>query len=189
MRFCSALLILATAFPALALENPDIQTPEEIAAAHRRVDADFAHAITPSDDAFEGIAYKYRHVDPLRQVPGDLLKKAVAYFDANRSSFPNQNYIGIVDFRPRSDVYRFFLIDLATGAVERYHTTHGEGSDLKDFARKFSNVAETKKSRSVSFAPRKFTPVRSNARSGSTDYPRPTPTFAIAPSSFMGWTA
>ena len=75
-----------------------------------------------------------------------MLKKAVACFDANRSSFPNLNYIGIVDFRPRSDLYRFFLIDLATGAVERYHATHGEGSDLKDFARKFSNVAETKKS-------------------------------------------
>jgi hypothetical protein len=80
-------------------------------------------------------------LDPKHWVPANLLRDAVTYFDANKAHFKNKNYITIVDFTPRSNKYRFFLIDMKTGAVERFHTTHGMGSDEnKDgYAESFGN--------------------------------------------------
>jgi hypothetical protein len=75
-------------------------------------------------------------------VPPDLLQKAVAYFDANKSRFPNQAYITVVDFRPRSDKYRLYIINMADGSVEKFHTTHGVNSDKNadGIATVFGNV-------------------------------------------------
>src|SRR5688500_18493354 len=106
-------------------EGYDVQSPEEIEAAARAVARDFSNAVNPfalTEQEKKAILEKYQHLDPEKRVPTDLLKNAVLYFDQNKNSFPNQAYITIVDFKPRSDKYRFFLIDMATGAVERYHT-------------------------------------------------------------------
>ena len=96
---------------------------------------------------------KYKHLDPLHFVPADLLQTAVIYFDANRVKFKNQNVISVVDFRPRSDEYRFFMIHMKDGSVERLHTSHGNGSVDGDpaFAVKFGNVPESNMS-SLGFA-------------------------------------
>lgn len=84
----------------------------------------------------------YQHLDPNHWVPTDLLETAVTYFDKNKSRFRNQLYISVINFRPRSDEYRFFLVNMQTGEVERFHTSHGNGSVEADpaFAVKFGNV-------------------------------------------------
>ncbi|MGZ3721985.1 MAG: murein L,D-transpeptidase catalytic domain-containing protein [Bdellovibrionales bacterium] len=131
---------------ALALpENPDIQSPEEIARAHAVIEKDFEGAIDPADfsltDNFEILA-AYPQLDPGHEVPADLLANAVAYFDANKSRFPNQAYITIVDFKPRSDKYRLYIINMADGSVQKFHTTHGVNSDKNadGYATIFGNV-------------------------------------------------
>ena len=145
--FTAILLGSSVAFAQFA--NPDVQSPEEIQRANEAVARDFAKAITPemlSIRAQNKILDVYAHLDPKREVPTDLLKDAVVYFEANKSAFPNREYITIVDFKPRSDRYRFYLIDMKTGSVEKYHTTHGVGSDEGDFAKYFGNVVNSGKS-------------------------------------------
>jgi hypothetical protein len=113
-------------------ENPDVQTADEIAAAKAKVAHDFAKAKLPSAlsaSEMQAIKAKYAYLDPNHEVPADLLQTATAYFAQNQSSFPNQGYITVVDFKPRSDAYRFFLVNMTDGSVEKYHTTHGTHSD------------------------------------------------------------
>jgi hypothetical protein len=132
-------------------ENPDVQSPDEIAAARARIAHDFAHARQPSAASAAlraQVQAKYAYLDPNHEVPADLLATATTYFDQNKSSFPNQGYITIVDFKPRSDAYRFFLVNLTDGSVEKYHTTHGVGSDTDNdgYAEQFGNVEGSGKS-------------------------------------------
>ena len=136
---------------AAGTENPDVQSAEEIAAAHARVARDFAHVRLPSAaSAMERarIQAKYAYLDPNHEVPADLLATATTYFDQNKTSFPNQGYITVVDFKPRSDAYRFFLVNMTDGSVQKFHTTHGVGSDTdKDgYAEQFGNEEGSGKS-------------------------------------------
>lgn len=48
-------------------------------------------------------------------------------------------FIGVIDFSRPSSEKRFFVIDLKTGNVNKYHVSHGGGSGDKEFASKFSN--------------------------------------------------
>src|SRR5262249_26157571 len=90
-------------------DGPDKQTPEEIAAAKAVIAHDFAGAIDPESlnewQKFV-LTAPYSTIDPNHEVPADLLKNALTYLAANSSGFPNQNYIVVVDFKPRSDAYR-----------------------------------------------------------------------------------
>jgi len=130
-----AAVLPAQALPPIATdEGFDKQSPEEILRANLKIQAEFANAINPAflpPEVQARMLAKYRFVDPTSEVPQDLLHDAILYFDANKDKFPNQAFISIVDFAPRSDKYRFFLINMANGAVEKYHTTHGWGSDPK----------------------------------------------------------
>lgn len=135
----------------MTAEGYDRQSPEEIEAAARAVARDFSQAVNPfqfNEQEKQEILERYQYLDPNRVVPSDLLKNAVLYFDQNKASFPNQAYITIVDFKPRSDNYRFFLINMSTGAVERYRTTHGINSDKNNngWAESFGNVDGSGKS-------------------------------------------
>jgi len=87
-------------------------------------------------------------LDPDDEVPKDLLARAVAYLNANMSMFPNRDYISIVDFRPRSDHFRLFVVNLSAGSVARYHTAHGSGSVRTDpgYATLFGNEVGSNKS-------------------------------------------
>ena len=141
--FIYTLLVLALPLAALA-DGPDYQTPGEIEAARQIIERDFANAVQPqhlSASDKVGILNKYQHLDPKHWVPTDLLEKTLIYFDANKERFPNQSYLTVIDFKPRSNRYRFFLIDLTTGEVERYRTTHGIGSDRNNdgYAERFGN--------------------------------------------------
>lgn len=126
-------------------EGFDRQSPEEIARAKAIIERDFQDAIEPKDihpilQRF--ILDDYNHLDPKKEVPADLLKEAVLYFDANMNKFSNQDYITIIDFSKRSDKSRFFVIDMETGTVAKYHTAHGHGSDKNrdGWAEFFGNV-------------------------------------------------
>jgi hypothetical protein len=146
------LSIQVRAIPLVELqEGFDKQSPEEILKANLKVQADFADAIDPSIlpvSEQARILTKYKYVDPSNEVPQDLLTEAILYFDTNKSKFANQAYITVVDFAPRSDRYRFYLVNMNDGSVERYHTTHGIGSDPKDtgYATSFGNVENSGKS-------------------------------------------
>jgi len=136
-------------------EGFDLQTPEELEAAEERLKLEFgpggptqlhlatakATASASSQHATQ-VLNRYAHLDPKREVPSDLLRTAILFYDANTRGFPNNQYLTVVDFTPRSDKYRFFLVNLVTGEVEKYHTTHGIGSDRNDdgLAEQFGNI-------------------------------------------------
>lgn len=126
-------------------DGPDPQSAEEIESARRQIEAEFADAVEVQDLSVreqQTRLFKYQHLDPNKEVPSDLLRSAILYFDANESRFPNRDYVTVVDYTPRSNNHRFFVIDMVTGKVEKFRTAHGSGSDrnVDGFAEKFSNV-------------------------------------------------
>jgi hypothetical protein len=129
-------------------EGFDRQSPEEIEKARLEIEALFKDAVEPktlNKVQASAILQKYQHLDPNKEVPTDLLEDAVLYFDQNLSKFPNQAYIVVIDFKPRSNVRRFFLINMASGEVEKFFTTHGHGSDKNrdGYAERFLNVVNS----------------------------------------------
>ncbi len=132
-------------------EGFDRQSLEEIAAARAKIEALFHNAVRPqalSKKQKQTILAKYQHLDPNHEVPSDLLEEAVIYLDQNLDKFPNQLYLTVIDFSQRSDIQRFFVIDMLTGAVEKFRTTHGLNSDKNNngFAESFGNVINSGKS-------------------------------------------
>jgi hypothetical protein len=146
-----ALSALVAASNAAAFENPDRQAPEDLARARASVERDFEGAVSVRSLSLRQktqILSKYAAIDPKHEVPSDLLANALVFFDANRDKFNNQNYLSIVNFKSRSDAARFFLVSLLDGSVEKYHTTHGAGSDVDQdgIAESFGNVIDSGKS-------------------------------------------
>lgn len=126
-------------------EGFDKQSDEEIEKARQEIERLFKDAIEPktlSARERHTVLTKFAHLDPKKEVPTDLLEEAVLYFDKNMSRFPNQTHITVIDFKPRSDKHRFFVIDMNTGEVVKYRTTHGIGSDKNKngYAERFGNV-------------------------------------------------
>lgn len=97
--------------------------------------------VTASADILE----KYKHLDPKKLVPRNLLKKALLYWEANPSRFPNKKFIAVVDFSKKSRKDRFFLIDMKTGSVLDHHVAHGSKSDKNDdgIPETFSNIVDS----------------------------------------------
>lgn len=132
-------------------ENPDTPSAEEIAEAQARILRDFGGYTDPATVTRDGsgeLPPKYAHLDPQNVVPRDLLVAAVNYLDANPRGFPNKTHLTVVDFKQHSARSRFYLVNLESGAVERYHTTHGLYSDVDDdgLAESFGNVVGSGKS-------------------------------------------
>ena len=150
----ASLTVSSNSLQPMTMDTPegyDHQSPEEVEAARQRIERDFAGQIEPrslSNARREEILSRYAHLDPKREVPTDLLEHTVLYFDANKTRFPNQTHITIVDFSMRSNKQRFFLIDMASGEVIKHWTTHGLNSDKnKDgLAEIFGNVNGSGKS-------------------------------------------
>lgn len=148
----SAVYLLAPTLANSSIEDMgegfDRQSDEEIAQARKEIDALFNDAVEPkslSKVEQKAILDKYQYLDPKREVPTDLLEEAVLYFDKNMSKFPNQSHITIIDFAKRSNKERFFVINMSTGAVEKFYTTHGHGSDKNrdGYAERFLNVVNS----------------------------------------------
>lgn len=91
---------------------------------------------------------KFSHLDPGKIIPRPAFEKAMDFFQKYQSKFKNQNYIGIIDFKTKNTNKRFYLVNLKTGAVERYLVAHGKysDSDFDGYATSFSNVNGTGKS-------------------------------------------
>lgn len=129
-------------------EGFDKESPEIIEQARQEIETEFSDAVIPSSvNGFwkSVLLANYQHLDPKGEVPTDLLEEAVIFFESNKNKFPNQNYIIVIDFKPRSDQYRFFLVDMKNGIVEKYRTTHGHGSDQNrdNVAERFLNVVNS----------------------------------------------
>lgn len=103
---------------------------------------------TPAAGDSTSILAKYDHLDPNRQVPTDLLKKAVLYYDQNYSKIANKTYLSVIDFKKKSSLPRFFIINMNTGAVWAIRTAHGKNSDLNHdgYADSFSNTSGSNQS-------------------------------------------
>jgi hypothetical protein len=93
-------------------------------------------------DEKSAVLAKYSHVDPTDVVPQLLQENVLQYFDFNESRLQNTDYVTVIDMSIHSGTPRFFMIDMATGAVESTVVAHGEGSDPEDdgIPSTFSNV-------------------------------------------------
>jgi len=69
------------------------------------------------------------HLDPLDEINDDALNAARKYFDNNQAKILNKTYMSVLDFSLHSGKFRWFLIHLKSGKVEKLYTAHGEGSD------------------------------------------------------------
>lgn len=94
------------------------------------------------------ILSRYDHLDPEGVVPRKLFDRAVLYYDQNISSLENRDYITIVDFDMSSKFSRFFVVDVSSGYVRKYHTSHGIGGDADHdgYVEGLGNVPRSRKS-------------------------------------------
>lgn len=73
-------------------------------------------------------------------VPEKPLRKALAKLEQLPSStVPNRDFMAIVDFTQQSNERRMYILNLATGQVEKYYTSHGRGSGGTDVAQRFGS--------------------------------------------------
>ncbi len=126
----------------------ELQSEEEVLAHQALIDAEFPDQnlpVTLSSLEEDEILGSYGKLDPKGLIPKDLLATTLKYFESNRAKFNNQRYITIVDFAKHSARSRLFILDLNSGAVSVYHTTHGVGSDPKDtgVAQTFGNIVNS----------------------------------------------
>jgi len=87
----------------------------------------------------------FSHIDQKKEVPSSLLTEALAFYKANLSKIKNKEVLGIIDFSQHSSSERFYLIDMVTGAVDRYLVAHGKNSDKNydGLATEFSNSPDS----------------------------------------------
>jgi hypothetical protein len=105
--------------------------------------------LPPADVATRtAILARYPQIDPHGYVPRGLLEDAIEFYDVNQAHIPNRSYVAVVDFSKFSGDYRFFLVDMSTGLVERHKVAHGVGSDpsATGYAHSFSNTPGSLKS-------------------------------------------
>lgn len=83
----------------------------------------------------------YSQIDPKKEVPANLLKKALLFYDTNKDRISVTGYMTVIDFSQKSSRQRFYLIDMGTGAVETFQVAHGRGSDKNNdgYAETFKN--------------------------------------------------
>lgn len=63
---------------------------------------------------------------------------------SKRITVVNPQYVAIVDFTAPSTKRRFYLINLRTGAVDKFYTAHGIGSGKSNYAVAFSNTKDSR---------------------------------------------
>lgn len=84
-------------------------------------------------------------LDPYRRVRPELMQRAMAALDVHHRRVPLRDRMYIVDFRKFSGDERLFEVDLYSGHVTAFRTSHGRGSDPQHsgFARDFSNTPDS----------------------------------------------
>lgn len=96
---------------------------------------------TPSPAAVQSLYQQFLE----QEVPERPLREALDYFERHPRIIKNKNYITIIDFRQPSTQKRMYLLNMQTGAVERYLVAHGVNTGVK-WATDFSNVNGSRKS-------------------------------------------
>ena len=138
LRIAAACFTLA----ACVADEPDVGTSESA--------LDLGAFVLPQLSAAERapIVRKYDALDPTNVVPRGLLEDAIVYFDVNEAQIAKTAYFVVVDLSLYSGKNRFWLVDLATGAVEQHKVAHGSGSDPDNdgYATLFGNVSGSLKS-------------------------------------------
>jgi hypothetical protein len=101
-----------------------------------------------SADERADVIHGYDHIDPSNVVPRGLLEDALVFYDVHQARIPNSEFITVVDLSLFSGKDRFWLVDMATGAVEPHKVSHGSGSDPEHdgYANTFSNVSGSNQS-------------------------------------------
>lgn len=96
----------------------------------------------------KAILARYAILDPHKQLPRNVLNKAILYFHRNRDFIPNKSYMMIVDFSKHSRNARLFLIDFERSTFQAFRVAHGLRSDRNNdgYAESFSNLIESDKS-------------------------------------------
>lgn len=88
------------------------------------------------------IVHRYDRLDPTNQIPRGLLEDAILYYDMNLPLIPKTQFFVVTDMSLYSGKDRYWLVDVATGAVEAHKVAHGDGSDPDNngYADSFGNV-------------------------------------------------
>gem|GEM_PF-1215479 len=86
-------------------------------------------APVPSAETRAGDEFAY--VDPGHVVPAKPLAAALRYYKANPADIPKPGYLSVIDYTQNANNKRFYIINMRTGAVERFLAAHGKGSDPK----------------------------------------------------------
>lgn len=78
-----------------------------------------------------------------RELPKSAFLKTIEFMAANRKLVRNRKYVGLVDFSKSIAAPRFYIVNLRTGVVGRFHVSHGKGSDpyRTGVPQRFSNVS------------------------------------------------
>ncbi|HEX4351909.1 MAG TPA: hypothetical protein VHZ95_03325, partial [Polyangiales bacterium] len=113
MRTSIATLILA--ITGCAGDAPDLAPPTAPA-------VDPSQFVLPNLTAAQRaqIVHAYPQLDPTGEVPRGLLEDALVYYDVNKALIPQTTYFVVVDLSQYSGHDRFWLVDVATGAVEHH---------------------------------------------------------------------
>ncbi|MFC0632558.1 murein L,D-transpeptidase catalytic domain-containing protein [Brevundimonas balnearis] len=84
-------------------------------------------------------------VDPRGEIRKELLDRALAALDIHHHKLPHRDRIYLVDFKKFSGDERLYEVDMVSGAVTVFRTTHGRGSDPAHtgFAERFSNEPDS----------------------------------------------
>ncbi len=124
--------------------------PSDVALSSTVSAIDVSSYVLPSMSELERtqVVRHYDHLDPTNLIPRALLEDTILYFDVNKARIPKQSYFVVVDLSRFSGLDRFWLVDLASGAVESHKTAHGDGSDPDSdgYATMFSNESGSHKS-------------------------------------------
>ena len=78
-------------------------------------------------------------------VDSEAYLRALQFFYAHQSQFSNRRYITIIDYTKPSTNMRMYVIDLESGAEQRFLVSHGKNSGWL-YATSFSNRPESRKS-------------------------------------------
>ncbi|MFZ4405318.1 MAG: murein L,D-transpeptidase catalytic domain family protein, partial [Pseudobdellovibrionaceae bacterium] len=139
--------------PPITAAPPITTTPEPSLPAPSEGSTDpVVTAPTPTPPPASSPANEFAYIDPERWIQKAALDKALQYYKKNASRIKNKNYLSVIDFSLHNSKKRFYLIDMKTGAVEKYLTAHGKNSDtdFDGYATVFSNTVDSKQS-SVGF--------------------------------------
>jgi hypothetical protein len=88
---------------------------------------------------------EYSYVDPQHVVPAKPLAAALKFYKSDKAKIGNPGYLSVIDYTQPSRNKRLYVINMRTGAVERFLVAHGKGSDPDHtgYAKVFSNEDKT----------------------------------------------